>query len=257
MSAPGIARTTAAVDPLVHSVAAGPLPRIGAVAVDLVVPAAVVVGAVLSFSAGSVGLGVVLVLAAIVAVVVTCVVLARTGRTLGALVCGIRSVERETGTPSGMLLLTDLLTGRLGSYDIRRGRDPIAPALAAFRFPPSATAHRPAHLMAPTVTVALDSGIRLNLAASLVIGRNPVAADAGTASQVFQWTDLSRTMSKSHAHLEWDGQQAWVTDLGSTNGSAIHDESGEHPLVPYSRTPLPTGAVLSLGDRTLVVEAGA
>jgi len=257
MSAPGIARTTAAVDPLVRSVAAGAGSRVGAVAVDLVIPAALAVGGAFAFSAGSAGLGALLALAAIVAIAVTLVILARSGRTLGALVCGIRSVERETGTPSGVLLLTDLLTGRLGSYDVRRGRDPISPALAPFRFPPSAIAHRPAHLMAPTVTVALDSGIRLNLASSLVIGRNPVAADAGTASQIFQWTDLSRTMSKSHAHLEWDGQQAWATDLGSTNGSAIHDESGEHPLVPFSRTPLPTGVVLSLGDRTLVVEAGA
>ena len=257
MSAPGIARTTSDVDPLARSIVAGAGKKVAAVAIDLVVPVALTIGAILAFLSGAIAAGIVLIVAVVLVSAATVTAVARFGRALGAALTGIRVVERSAGAPSGDLLLSDLLTGRLSSFDVRRGRDPISPALAPFRFPRTSASHQHGHASAASATAVLDSGIRLTLPASLVIGRNPVAADAGAASEVFQWTDLTRTMSKSHVQLEWDGQHAWATDLGSTNGSTLQDSGQPIPLTAFSRTAVPIGAVLSLGDRSLVVELSA
>jgi hypothetical protein len=164
-------------------------------------------------------------------------------------------VERSSAAPAGRRLVADLVTGRLGSFDLRRGRDPLSPALAAFRFPEPVAQPAPARthsaLVRPAL-VTLDSGQRLPLESSLVIGRSPVATP-DAPSPVFQWPDLSRTLSKSHARLEWDGHRAWITDLGSTNGTALRTAAGDQPLIAHQRTPLPPDALLALGDRTLTV----
>ena len=73
-------------------------------------------------------------------------------------------------------------------------------------------------------------------------------------AQLHRWVDLSRTLSKSHARLEWDGRLAWVTDLGSTNGTILQAAGVPHPLLPHQRTPLPAEATLELGDRVVVVK---
>lgn len=257
MSAPGIARTTSDVDPLARSVVAGAGKKAAALAIDLALPLVLAIWAVLAFLGGATVSGIVLVVAVLLVSAATVAAVARIGRAFGGAVTGTRLVERSAGAPSGDLLLSDLMTGRLISFDVRRGRDPVSPALAPFRFPRTSATHQHGHVVTAQATAVLDSGVRLTLPASLVIGRNPVAADAGTASEVFQWTDLTRTMSKSHVQLEWDGQHAWVTDLGSTNGSTLQDAGQPITLTPFSRTALPIGAVLSLGDRTLVVELSA
>ena len=90
----------------------------------------------------------------------------------------------------------------------------------------------------------------------LVLGRNP-SAPTDAPADAYRWTDLSRTLSKSHALLEWDGRLLWVTDLGSTNGTALRTSGARQPLLPHQRTPLPAEATLELGDRVVTVRAPA
>ncbi len=78
-----------------------------------------------------------------------------------------------------------------------------------------------------------------------------------TPSPVFQWPDLSRTLSKSHARLEWDGHRAWVTDLRLHQR---HRPAHGRRRPAAHRAPahaLPPTAVLALGDRVLTVAVPA
>ena len=247
------------VDPLVHSVRASTGKRLGAVAVDAVVPvalgAAVVVFAIAGYPAAAVIAGVL----ALGVLALTLVAIARTGRSLGALATETRVVVKDSGTPAQGRLIPALFSGRLGTYDVRRGRDPFAPALSPFRFAEQAA--RPATVIAGprrAPVLELDSHERLTLDSALVIGRNP-SAPADAPAALFQWPDLSRTLSKSHVRVEWDGKDVWAIDLGSTNGTFLHLAGGAPvapapvPLVPYRRTVLPPGATLQLGDRLITV----
>jgi hypothetical protein len=246
----------AEVDPLVLTAAVRPGQRLAMIAVDVLLPLALVAIAVALPALGMPGLGWVAWICAAVLVVSALAGLARSGRTPGAVAAGTRIVDRTTGAAAGASAIPALFTGRLSVFDLRRGRDPFAPALAPLTFPdpvPSAVP-TPASLQGTAPTVELDSGQRLPLGAALVLGRRPTAP-ADAPAEVYQWTDLTRTLSKSHARLEWDGSIVWVTDLGSTNGTSLRTTSGSQPLLPFQRTPLPADVVLALGDRVITVRS--
>lgn len=97
-----------------------------------------------------------------------------------------------------------------------------------------------------------DDGAERVVDRAVVIGRNPSAP--GT-EVLFVMKDDTRSVSKTHLMIDGTGEDITVTDLGSTNGSTILREDGSREnLVPNSPTVLPTGAQLTLGDRTLSVE---
>lgn len=189
-----------------------------------------------------------------------------TGRTPGALALGLRTVDASDATPPG--ILRTVVPVRTITADVRHGRDPLSappePAQwtggdgsAPVRVRPRPESRRspgedaePRH---PALTLVLDSGQRISLPAEGVIGRNP--ADLPADVRAIAWPDLSRTLSKSHARLEWDGRTLWVTDLGSTNGSTFRVGDAARPLVPFVRTDVPLDAVVSMGDRSLTVAA--
>lgn len=247
------------VDPLVLTAPAHAGQRVAAFAVDVGVPLLLAVAAGFLFVGGNSGLGVVVVLVAVAWIGVAVGLVARTGRSLGRIAASTRTVRRSTGAAAGASLLPAFFSGGLGTFDVHRGRDPFAPALAAFEFPVA----EPAPLISalPGLTrsapvVVLDSGQTFSLDSPLVLGRNP-AAPVDAPAQLHRWVDLSRTLSKSHARLEWDGRLAWVTDLGSTNGTILQAAGVPHPLLPFQRTPLPAEATLELGDRVIIVKAPA
>lgn len=244
------------VDPLVATAAARPGQRVGAFAIDAVLPIAAGTPAIIAFVAGRPALGWMLLLIGIGALGFTVRALARTGRTPGRHAVGTRTVRRSTGAAAASLLPA-LVRGDLGTFDIRRGRDPFAPALTPFAFPEQATVQTaprgPVRGQAPVIE--LDSGQRLPIASAVVLGRNP-SAPADAPADVYQWPDLSRSLSKSHARIEWDGRLVWVTDLGSTNGTFLRAGGASQPFLPFQRTPIPAEAVLELGDRVVTVSAG-
>lgn len=55
-----------------------------------------------------------------------------------------------------------------------------------------------------------------------------------------------RFVSGHHARLRWDGATWWLEDLGSTNGSSVN----QNPSPPHTPLPVPSGALIQLGDMT-------
>jgi hypothetical protein len=84
-------------------------------------------------------------------------------------------------------------------------------------------------------SLILDDGRIFALTANRVeVGRKPDPAGEGT--QVLAITDSTRTLSKTHAVLELDGDAWKVTDLNSTNGVLVVDASGAEELLPSGGT---------------------
>ena len=244
------------VDPLVLTAPARAGQRLAALALDVLVPLALAAIAVLMFVLAAPAVGWMLILVTVALLAANLTALGRSGRTIGRIAAGTRTVERSTGAAAGASVLPKMLTGRLATFDVHRGRDPFAPALAAFEFPAQqpilATPAR--STLAPVVE--LDSGQRLALDSPLILGRNP-SSPVDAPAEVYRWADLSRTLSKSHARLEWDGRLVWVTDLSSTNGTFVRTAGAPQALLPHQRTPLSAEAILELGDRIVTVRVPA
>lgn len=244
------------VDPFVLSRRAGAGQHLLSLTVDVLAPIAAGAVAVVAFAIGLPVLGWLLVVAIAAVVAASLTQLARTGRSFGAVAAGTRTVDRSTGVAAGASLVAAFLSGRLRTYDLHRGRDPFAPALSPLVFP------EPEPVQVPTVGVLrgqaplieLDSGQRFSLGSVLVLGRDP-SPSADAPAEIYQWPDLSRTLSKSHARLEWDGRVVWATDLGSTNGTLLYTAGAPRALLPFQRTSLPPEATLALGDRVVIVKA--
>ncbi len=56
-------------------------------------------------------------------------------------------------------------------------------------------------------------------------------------------------VSRHHARIEWEGSQAYLTDLGSANGSSINDS----PIPPNLRSPIHPGDDILMGGFRLVL----
>jgi hypothetical protein len=95
------------------------------------------------------------------------------------------------------------------------------------------------------------------VSSTLFLGRNPTPTPGHERSPVFALDDATKSISKTHAMLEVDGDTLWVHDLNSTNGVWIITE-GEEPLgvVPGERAQVPAGSDLELGDVVIQVEHG-
>jgi hypothetical protein len=62
----------------------------------------------------------------------------------------------------------------------------------------------------------------------------------------------SGPISRRHATIRWDGQRAWVIDLGSTNGTRLNGEN----LTPHQAYPLNIGDRVELGGPEGRLEVG-
>lgn len=264
----------------------------GSRAVAVVVDALPAAGLVaLAVTRGPLGRGALATLA--VYLLGTWVSAARTGRTLGGLVAGLRLVDLVSGLPLGSRVPAAGTSGV--ALDVRRGRDPLrtvsqappllplppaaqhppepaapppAPPTAA---PPRAHAARPAHPPAhrsqraasaappgaPVSTgaqVTTEDGEVFEVAGRALVGRNPRPRDGEAVEVLIPLNDLARSASKTHAALRWDGRTLWVTDRASTNGTAVTDPTGRRrALTPHAEEPVAPGSTLHLGDRTLTV----
>ncbi len=99
----------------------------------------------------------------------------------------------------------------------------------------------------PTVpSIALPDGRVVPLTSAIVVGRGPDVERGPVGAAPLAIADPS--LSKTHAVLEADGSGVWVTDLHSTNGTALEGGGSTTRCEPGVRTPLPRGAVVRLGD---------
>ncbi|MFG6444363.1 RDD family protein [Microbacterium sp. P07] len=127
----------------------------------------------------------------------------------------------------------------------------VSPAPAPAALAPASAAPR---IPGGELLLVFDTGQRAQLAlpTAVNLGRNPVATEPGDALIVV--TDPDRLISKTHLRLEHDGETAWVTDSGSTNGSELVDDDGRgRVLAAGVRTRLDDGVRVRLGERIFTV----
>jgi hypothetical protein len=270
------AADAASAAPLLNGTAvAPPWRQLLAILIDLLLPIALIASAFLPWPTG---VGLLLLLLGVLAAVLCLVSAGRTGRWLGGWATRTRTVDTLTATPLGSLALLARIVTRAGRglscIDLLNGRDPlravfvplapraIAPVGRAPEaqsplppLPAAAPPAAPALTAEGPLTLVLDSGQRVSLSGGLLIGRNPSNAVGSIQHELLALPDLSRTLSKTHALIEWAGGEIWVTALGSTNGTALlgtaeRDAAGE-ALPAGIRTPVPERWTLALGDRSL------
>lgn len=126
---------------------------------------------------------------------------------------------------------------------------PAAPPAAA----PATAPHAGAALTA--VVLTFDDGRRVEVQGRALVGRAPQPIAGESVDTLIPVTDLSRSISKTHAALRWDGRVLWVADRGSTNGTVVVDGVSRYDVGGVEH-PAPPGARVELGDRSFVVGRG-
>ncbi|MGW9019979.1 RDD family protein [Leucobacter chromiiresistens] len=102
--------------------------------------------------------------------------------------------------------------------------------------------------------LSFDTGQRARLRIPTVVnlGRRPEPSEADDQLVVVE--DPAASVSKTHLRLEYRGDSVWVTDLGSTNGSEMVDDTGAMSvLASGARMRLEDGASVRIGQRSFTV----
>jgi pSer/pThr/pTyr-binding forkhead associated (FHA) protein len=112
------------------------------------------------------------------------------------------------------------------------------------------TAARPA-----TWTIVLPDGRRIPiLGGAAVIGRNPATPAQWPDATLIPVIDPEKSVSKTHAAFELDGEALWLHDLNSTNGVVLVDADGDVEVQPGNRQAVPDDARVHLGNYTVTLE---
>ncbi len=102
----------------------------------------------------------------------------------------------------------------------------------------------------------LESGRRVTVTGTALIGRNPQATGEGPVVLVAV-EDPTRSVSKTHAEMGVDAGGFWLVDRGSTNGTILTRPGGApQGLEPGVRATVTVGSVVQVGDRRLTVHPG-
>jgi len=112
----------------------------------------------------------------------------------------------------------------------------------------------------PRIVVEIDADRRVHVATRTLVGRHP-QQDGGAPATLLKLDDPTRSVSKTHLELLPAGDGLRVTDLGSTNGSAVIAPGGAVQELAAGRPVTVTaGWVVQAGARRLTVvgqDAGA
>ena len=109
----------------------------------------------------------------------------------------------------------------------------------------------------PIATLTSSTGLVARIRAATLLGRRPTARGAEKADELLTVGDGTRTISKTHARVEWRDGELWITDHHSANGTIV-DRPGQNPVNLTADQPyqLIAGDVLRLGDVTFTVNMG-
>jgi hypothetical protein len=133
------------------------------------------------------------------------------------------------------------------------------PALASERVEGTVAPDAPDAPDAPSARwlLRLPGGAAVAVDSAVFIGRDPSRTAERPTAELLAVVDPARTVSKTHALLEIDEAGLWVHDLQSTNGVFITEPGGaEAEVAPGSRTLVPSGTDLELGDYLIRVQRG-
>ena len=125
------------------------------------------------------------------------------------------------------------------------------------RRPRTPLEQRPLGAAVPIATLTFSTGVVARIRAATLLGRQPTAQGAEKADELLAVDDGTRTISKTHARLEWRDGELWITDRQSANGTIV-DRPGQNPvnLTAGHHYQLIAGDVLRLGDTTFTVNMG-
>ncbi|MEQ6897834.1 FHA domain-containing protein [Microbacterium sp. KR10-403] len=156
-------------------------------------------------------------------------------------------------TPAAASAPPDVAPPAPGSRRARRVATGDVPVMSSTPGPRRSGA-QPSSRGTQTVLFAFDTGQRLEapVPCAVVLGRHPSPLEEGDL--VITVDDPQRTVSSTHARLEIGVDDAWVTDLGSTNGSDLITEDGAAKrLVAQQRALVEDGTRVRIGDRALTM----
>lgn len=120
---------------------------------------------------------------------------------------------------------------------------------------PTALAAQTAQSAPPNVgwVVVLDGAHEIPITRLTLFGRNPQPRPGEDDAQLIKVVDEARTVSKTHVAINVDSRGVFVTDRGSTNGSAVTDPQGVYNLIAAEQ-PVRLGGegyVISFGNHHL------
>lgn len=107
---------------------------------------------------------------------------------------------------------------------------------------------------APRAVLMFDNGSKtaLTIPSTLVLGRKPTPHKL--QDTVLAVPDHTGTVSRSHARLEITEDGAWISDLGSTNGTRVINQEGQETPVPVKqRVEVHNNNRIALGDMICVL----
>lgn len=115
---------------------------------------------------------------------------------------------------------------------------------------------RPVLARAGELLLVFDSGqqARLPIPVTVNLGRKPDRR--GDGDHLVAVIDSEGTVSKNHARIEFQRGSAWITDLGSTNGTRVlvDDTQTDGENIPSgSRVRLEPGSRIRIGNRTFTL----
>ena len=120
---------------------------------------------------------------------------------------------------------------------------------------PAAVAAEPPQPAPPNIgwAVVLDGAREIPITRLTIFGRNPQPRPGEDDAQLIKVVDEARTVSKTHVAVNVDSRGVFVTDRGSTNGSAVTDPQGVYNLIAAEQ-PVRLGGegyVISFGSHHL------
>lgn len=138
--------------------------------------------------------------------------------------------------------------------------DDLPDDLEATRFSVSSRRSAGDGSLPPRIVVEVAPDRRVHVAARTLVGRQP-QQDGGAPATLLRVEDPTRSVSKTHLELLPSADGLQVTDLGSTNGSAVIAPGGQvQELVAGRPVTVAAGWVVQAGERRLTVvgqDAGA
>lgn len=106
-----------------------------------------------------------------------------------------------------------------------------------------------------TPMIVISDGRRIEVTNVVLFGRDPSARANEPTGTLVRINDA--LVSKTHLAIFRNGNQLWVEDRGSVNGTLLTDLAGRGlALEPGRRALLATGSTLTIGDTTLVYALG-
>jgi uncharacterized RDD family membrane protein YckC len=101
----------------------------------------------------------------------------------------------------------------------------------------------------------LDSGEVIPVTRHGVLGRDPVSPSGDPSDILIALAGDTLSVSKTHLEFGVESGTVWVSDRGSTNGSAIvRDDGVEYELEPGERLTVVAGDRVRVGTRFLAIE---